>query len=170
MVTFDGRAAGREPAQWDRRIADFAPLRLIPGGRTLVVAAHPDDESLGAAGLISRLTGQGYLVEVVIVTDGGGSHPGSPALTRRALTAQRMDESRRAALLLAAELEPVFLGHPDGEVREHRDAVLRDLRVAAGGSPLEGVPPASRIVTTWRGTGTETIASWGNCAPCWPTS
>ena len=51
--------------------------RLGDGG--LVVAPHPDDESLACGGLIAEARAQGRLVRVVIVSDGTGSHPASKA-------------------------------------------------------------------------------------------
>lgn len=41
--------------------------------RVLTIAAHPDDETLGAGGTISRLTGAGHEVWVCILTDGAGA-------------------------------------------------------------------------------------------------
>ena len=46
-------------------------------GRALVVAPHPDDEVLGAGGLVSRLLDGSIEVNVLAVTDGEGSHPHS---------------------------------------------------------------------------------------------
>lgn len=43
----------------------------------LIVAPHPDDESLGCGGLIAKLRKQHCLVNVVITTDGSQSHPNS---------------------------------------------------------------------------------------------
>ncbi|WP_274629285.1 PIG-L deacetylase family protein [Arvimicrobium flavum] len=39
-------------------------------GRTLVIAPHPDDEALGAGGVIARLSNAGHDVYVAIVTTG----------------------------------------------------------------------------------------------------
>ena len=41
--------------------------------RVLVIAAHPDDEVLGAGGTIARLTSQGVECHLLIVTDGSSS-------------------------------------------------------------------------------------------------
>ncbi len=46
------------------------PVWQVPLVPTLVVAPHPDDETLGAGALIATLRAQGVPVEVVAVTDG----------------------------------------------------------------------------------------------------
>ena len=43
-------------------------------GRVLIVAPHPDDEVIGCAGLIARLTASGNPPQVVILTQGEASH------------------------------------------------------------------------------------------------
>lgn len=56
----------------------FGPLELmaVPDGRRLsVVAPHPDDESIGAGGLIALWSGRGRRAQVVMVTDGAAGHP-----------------------------------------------------------------------------------------------
>src|ERR1051325_3837894 len=40
--------------------------------RVLVIAPHPDDETIGAGGLIQQALAQGSLVKVVVVTNGDG--------------------------------------------------------------------------------------------------
>ena len=49
------------------RAEELSPSTL---GRVLVVAPHPDDESLGCGGTIARLTGQSGTVQIAMVTDG----------------------------------------------------------------------------------------------------
>ena len=44
------------------------------GDRLVVVSAHPDDESLGAGGLIADRSVGGPRVQVVVATDGEASH------------------------------------------------------------------------------------------------
>jgi len=43
---------------------------MLNFGKTLVVAAHPDDETLGCGGLISKLTNQGEQVRVIFIAEG----------------------------------------------------------------------------------------------------
>lgn len=147
-MTFDGRAAGTEPERWDRGLAGLDAARLPASGRTVVVAAHPDDETLGAGGLIAELAAAGRPAEVVVVTDGAGSHPGSGTVTPAALVTQRADEVRAAVSLLSPGSTVTLLGRPDGQVRELRDAVADDLRavLTAGG-------PVRLLVAPWRGDG-----------------
>ena len=50
---------------------------VIDWGKTLVVAPHPDDESLGCGGAIVLLRKFGNEVTVLTVSDGALSHPNS---------------------------------------------------------------------------------------------
>jgi LmbE family N-acetylglucosaminyl deacetylase len=43
---------------------------MLNFGKTLVIAAHPDDESLGCGGLIAKLAGQGEQVRVIFMAEG----------------------------------------------------------------------------------------------------
>ena len=60
-----------------------------PGDRVLVVAAHPDDETLGAGGTLARLASEGALVHVLAVACATSQTPsgrgvGSDPAVRRA--------------------------------------------------------------------------------------
>src|SRR6266436_180186 len=47
-------------------------MSFSPATRLLVVSPHPDDETLGAGGLIQRVLHRGGAVAVVLVTSGDG--------------------------------------------------------------------------------------------------
>lgn len=80
----------------------------------LIVAPHPDDEVIGAAGLIGLLRRRGTRVNVVIVSDGAASHPASRQWPRVRLVAERRRESRRALRRMGLGADAVsFLGLPD---------------------------------------------------------
>jgi len=146
VVTFDARTPGTAPHVWDEPLAALPPWPLPREGRTVVVAAHPDDETLTAGGLLAELAAAGHPAEVVVVTDGAASHPGSPTLDPTALARRRVEEVRRAVEILSPASSVTLLGHPDGALREARDQVTAELRdiLAAG-------PPVRTLVTTWRG-------------------
>lgn len=99
----------------------------------LVLAPHPDDETLGCGGLIFCKRTEGAAVQVAYITDGSASHPGHPTLTPEALAAQRQLEARRAMEIIGVERSGLhFLGARDGTLA-HLDARAADevvLRIA----------------------------------------
>lgn len=91
--------------------------------RLLVVSPHPDDETLGAGGLIQRVLHAGGTVKVVFMTSGDG-FPAGVTLIRHTphLQAQdfreygrlRQDEARQALTTLGVPARNIlFLGFPD---------------------------------------------------------
>jgi LmbE family N-acetylglucosaminyl deacetylase len=62
----------------------------------LVVAPHPDDESLGCGGLIAKLAAHGRHFHTIFVTDGGASHLRSLRWSRQRLAARRQREAEDA--------------------------------------------------------------------------
>jgi LmbE family N-acetylglucosaminyl deacetylase len=100
--------------------------------RLVVVAAHPDDESLGAGGLIATAAAAGLAIYVVLLTAGEASPYASPTSTRHALATLRLAEMENALARLAPENYLVFLGAPDGEVEAAEDHVARSLTELLG--------------------------------------
>jgi LmbE family N-acetylglucosaminyl deacetylase len=94
------------------------PLRsLTVQAPVLVVAPHPDDETLGCGGAIALLRARGTAVEVLVVSDGTQSHPNSIEYPARRLRQVREAETRLALSLLGVEAPQVaFLSLPDGAV------------------------------------------------------
>jgi LmbE family N-acetylglucosaminyl deacetylase len=80
----------------------------------IIIAPHPDDDSLACGGLIAEACQEGLRGKVVIVSDGAGSHPNSKAYPPDGLRALREEEARRAGaeLGLGAD-EIIFLGLAD---------------------------------------------------------
>lgn len=91
-----------------------AARRRIPDGteRVLVVAPHPDDETLGCGGTIALHQMSGDAVCVVVVTDGGSSRAGR--LSRREMVDVRRKEAEAAMSALAPSVRLVFLGLQEG--------------------------------------------------------
>jgi LmbE family N-acetylglucosaminyl deacetylase len=77
----------------------------------VVVAAHPDDEVLGAGGTMAILAAAGARLRLIAVTDGEGSHPGAnPDVIARQRTAET---AVALGLLGAPDIEVIRLRFPD---------------------------------------------------------
>jgi LmbE family N-acetylglucosaminyl deacetylase/SAM-dependent methyltransferase len=150
MVNFDSALPGTAAEAWaaDGRLATIPPLELGVGDRVIVVAAHPDDETLGAGGLISECSLQGIPVQTVIVTDGAASHTTSTSAEKEALVATREREARAALQILAPESAVTFLNFPDGGVRERSEQLYDALATL-----VENAPGTTVLVAPWRGDG-----------------
>lgn len=107
----------------------------------LVLSAHPDDESLGAAGLIAAAGRAGLPVVVVVASSGERSHPRASAWSVDDIGAARRTEARRAVEGLARTSRLVQLAVPDGRVGEH------EAEIAAAASPFVG--PRTLVLAPW---------------------
>lgn len=95
----------------------FCPLlpRDPLQGPVLVLAAHPDDEVIGAGAMLAWHARAGHAVTVVHATDGAKGDPGALANDIRAV---RRAEGKEALRRLGLQ-EPLHWDLPDGELPEH---------------------------------------------------
>jgi LmbE family N-acetylglucosaminyl deacetylase len=93
----------------------FRPLReMLEDQAFLVIAPHPDDESLACGGVLAEACRQGLRGKIVFVSDGVGSHPNSKAYPPGRLRSLREEEAKRAGAELGLKPEDMlFLGLPD---------------------------------------------------------
>ncbi|WP_168929444.1 bifunctional PIG-L family deacetylase/class I SAM-dependent methyltransferase [Nocardioides sp. GY 10113] len=146
---FTHDAAGTPAEAWSRPERDALSLLEIDRYRHLVVvAAHPDDESLGAGGLVATAAARGQRITLVLATAGEGSHPRSPTHTPGMLAAVRRAEADAALAQLAPGARLVFLGQQDGSVADGEDALVAALVDEIG---LAGAD--TLVVAPWRGDG-----------------
>ncbi|WP_309619948.1 bifunctional PIG-L family deacetylase/class I SAM-dependent methyltransferase [Salinibacterium sp.] len=155
MVTFDAAQPGTTVARWvaDPRLTALTDLDMTSVTALLVVAAHPDDETLGAGGLIAHTYQRGIPTTVIVATDGAdGHHNTATPITQvdpaSMLPARRMAETRAAVALLNRSASVVFLNLPDGQTGEHRGQLATLLR-----PHLAASPPGAMAVIPWRGDG-----------------
>lgn len=134
-MAFDHRAAGTPEAVW-RDAPQWArlPHTGVPGHveRLVVLSAHPDDETLGAGGLIALAAAAGLEVDVVVATDGSASHPGSPTHTPGDLATLRAREVADALAVLAPEGRLHLLGLRDGALTDDDVALTNSLVEVVG--------------------------------------
>lgn len=110
-----------------RSLRGEGPVTGLPGfRRVLVVAPHPDDETLGCGGTMALLAEKGASVTVITATDGeatkGARTP--PEETAR----RRRAEATRAAAVAGAT--PRFLGLTDGALSQQGSELSAALRAA----------------------------------------
>ncbi len=95
----------------------------------MVITAHPDDTEFGASGIVALWAEKGTEVTYVIVTD-GSKGSSDPNMTPQKIAALREEEQKAAADVLGV-MHVVFLGLPDGEVRNDyqlREKIVREIR------------------------------------------
>lgn len=127
--------------RWEA-VPALAPEAVLEGcDSLLVLAAHPDDESLGAAGLIAAAGRAGLPAVVIVASSGEQSHPRATAWSVDDLGRARRAEARRAVEGLAADNRLVQLAVPDGRVSEHEG------EIAAAASPFVG--PRTLVLAPW---------------------
>ncbi|MGS0683573.1 PIG-L family deacetylase [Nakamurella sp. GG22] len=126
---FDHRDPGTAEALWaDSGLwNDLPPVDLGGVAALVVVAAHPDDETLGAGGLIADAAARGIPVTVVVASAGEASHPESPSHS-----ATRLAEIRRSEVLAAVDrLAPAAvvrqLDIPDGAIGSAVDRLVVEI-------------------------------------------
>ncbi len=130
------------------------PLLELPSEveRVVVLAAHPDDESLGAGGLLARAARRGLEVVVVVATDGEASHPASPTHPPQRLAAVRRAELRTAVDRVAPGARVEHLGLPDsGLAAAGADGPQDPVTTAL--VDLVGDGRRTLLVAPWRGDG-----------------
>jgi LmbE family N-acetylglucosaminyl deacetylase len=128
----------------------WPPLQLDPPGPPLVVAPHPDDEILGVAGLMATIGG----ADLVAVTDGEASHPGSTVFTSGELAQLRRAETAEALSRLGVRGAVHRLTQPDGGIDE--DVVAEAL--------IGLLTPGRWCLATWREDGHPDHESVGRAA------
>jgi len=119
---------------------------LVPvNARAVVIAPHPDDEVLGCGGLMVQLAQLDRSLQLVSVTDGDASHPGSTAWTAARLKHLRPRESAEALTrlgLVLEDLEWVRAGYGDGAVAAREDDLTRYLE--------QRLRPTDVVFATWQ--------------------
>jgi LmbE family N-acetylglucosaminyl deacetylase len=132
--------AATSEATWRESLQGLA--EWMPHTRTLaVVAAQPDDETLGAGGLIHTCAELGYEITIILVTDGGAARPGPPDLGQR-----RCQQLRSALMRLAPDGAHVTrLCLPDGKIASFEGALVQRL--------LETIPRDCTLVAPYENDG-----------------
>ena len=146
-AVFDHLQPGTSESLWSESRLAALPRDEPPGpcDRLLVIAAHPDDESLGCGGLIAAAAARGAAVEVIVATDGEGSHPRSPTHSRARLAEIRRNEAVSAVRALAPRATTSFLALPDGDLQARTAELVDEI--------ARRLPGSTYVVSPWSGDG-----------------
>jgi LmbE family N-acetylglucosaminyl deacetylase len=139
---------GGTPTQvWLNSRPALPMLDLTACREIVVVAAHPDDETLGFGATSAMLADMGVRVQVVSVSDGGASHPGLSQLERQRVEQIRRTELDRAVRALGLP-DAISLGLPDGQIGDHEYRLADLLSEFLASRSAE-----TWCAATWRGDG-----------------
>jgi LmbE family N-acetylglucosaminyl deacetylase len=125
------------PGTTEEAWESWLELRHLPAANpqawssVVVVAAHPDDEVLGAGGTMALLAAGGARLRLIAVTDGEASHPGAdPEAIGRTRTAESADA---LAMLGVPDIEVIRLRFPDTGLAACEDELSARLRELCAG-------------------------------------
>jgi LmbE family N-acetylglucosaminyl deacetylase len=139
VVSFDPQQAVTAPAVWEA-LGEWEAVPAFDAipDELVVFSAHPDDETLGAGGLIARAAAKGARVQIVVAT---ADRPGRLAELDAALD----------ALGLPADPGRVrSLGLPDGALKHHAPELRAAIADVLDARPADG--RGSRLVLApWTG-------------------
>jgi LmbE family N-acetylglucosaminyl deacetylase len=136
---------GPSEAEWNSTMANasFPTLHTIRERRVVIIAPHPDDEVLGAGGLIQKALRDRHPIEVIAVTDGEASHPQSETFSPTRFATLRAQESDEALKRLGW-LRPLVtrLHLPDGDLQARGEELFDAL--------VNTLLPDDLCVAPWR--------------------
>ena len=115
--------------RWAGRLDGLPPFDTKGYRRVVAVAAHPDDETLGASACLQTLHNEGCRVDVVVASDGEAAFPTLGPAERAGLGHRRrceLAESLQAQGLGDSDVH--WLGLPDSSLTEHADEIVAALR------------------------------------------
>ena len=124
------------PTDWARAIAAHRPpaFDVTAHRRVVVVAAHPDDETIGAGGVLLALASAGCELSLVVATDGEAAYPALDDAARRELARVRRDELLAALRAQGCAVPVTWLGLPDSGLAEHTDELRAALEPLLAGA------------------------------------
>lgn len=125
------------------------PETILSWGETLVVAPHPDDESLGCGGAIALLRESGIEVKILVLSDGTLSHPNSVKFPPEKLRDLREKEMLDALEILGVAADKVnFFRYQDRSVPDENSENFKNAVTRCRDYLMKTAPQT--ILVPWR--------------------
>jgi len=99
--------------------------QVVGRRRSLIIAPHPDDETLGCGAVIARASREGTPVTVLVIGDGSGSHTDVEVDTEELSRSRRAELTNALAELGAAPDGVVTLDFPDSTFARQIDPIAK---------------------------------------------
>ena len=129
------------------------------GARAVIIAPHPGDEVVTCGGLLQLLSSLGHPLQLLSMTDGSASHPGSRQWSEKRLSVFRPQESVEALHRLGLpmhSLKWVRGGFTDNALSDQHSQLTEFI-----GRYLR---PGDVVFSTWRGDGNDDHEAVGRAA------
>lgn len=152
--------SGTERENWQQQATEITVADLLNFGSTVIIAPHPDDESLGCGGTIALLRKAGLQVYVIFVSDGTLSHPNSKKYPAEKLRRLRETEAVNALQILdVPAANASFMRLKDRSVPNQTDLNF-DVVVQQMLVELNSIQPDTILVTWEKDPHPDHRASW----------
>lgn len=125
------------------------PSAVYQWETTLVIAPHPDDETLCCGGAVALLREMGYRVHVMVLTDGASAHPHAQFMSNEEFRHVRKAETEAALSKLGVSNDSItFLHLTDSLVPGSREAGFEEV-VRLCRNKFTDLKPDT-VLTPWR--------------------
>lgn len=116
-----------EISNFHDHVAHMDTIDVAQLGSSLVVAPHPDDETLGCGGTVALMHKQGIAVHFLFISDGSMSHPNSKQFPSEKLRDLREQEARKAVQILVGNTDHInFFRLKDSLVPDKNSALFSE--------------------------------------------
>ena len=165
MNNLSAMLSGQHPQIWNSaRHLDNIPIvntqHLVPpGARAVIVAAHPGDEVGIAGGLLQLLCALDHPLQLLSITNGAASHPGSNQWSEERLRVFRPQESVEALRRLGLpmhSLKWVRAGFADQTLAEREQPLTQFI--------ARYLKAGDVVFSTWREDGNDDHDAVGRCS------
>ena len=156
-----------EITQLHNQLGELETIPVQSLGVSMIIAPHPDDETLGCGGTVALLRKLHIPVHFIFVSDGTMSHPNSKKFPERKLRKLRETEAENAVLVLGGDKKCMeFLRIKDTKVPHRADADFEETveRIARS---IKAIQPETIFIPWQKDPHCDHQATWEIMSEVW---